>query len=385
MKKVFWIGISSLALVFFLGLPSHADSSEQARVIREDKDNHDLIIERQDGTLWLIQHHYTCTSMTTEFPVNLILVNDKIAQLKVNFNEVCKVYNAVPYSGEAVLVNRVKSDNLLEPEHEADIVWSGIRYRVDYGSGCEQLREFDGKKLYLSLKGKDLADGSMVLPADRGQCSIKSAQQLDVEPVPVSNAPAKLEEVQFKPGPNSVYFHWKALANDKIMVAISYSKFEINPDLYPWKGMPNLKYTQSDSYNADLLANDVQYYFYLAAVDTANGAGPWTEVVATPVRGESFKNNPDPAPFQVKMEEKPVVFHLTWPAEAAARRFRVSLYANGKPEFSKLVMPSVTAYDVPKTPDYLGKGLRFTVKSLPKEATDPTYSGGLYWKYAPKN
>ncbi|MBI5422326.1 hypothetical protein HZA44_04300 [Candidatus Peregrinibacteria bacterium] len=380
MKKILAGGLASfLALAMFPAL-SFASSAETAKVIRPDKERNDLLIERQDGQLWILQHNPLCSTMTTEFPVNLILENGKITQLKVAPNEICKVYNAFPLSGEAVLAARVLSDNQLRPEHQVEIVWAGKRTRIDYGIGCGALRNFVGQKVYLSLTGNMLKGGKLMLPSNNGQCSIDEATELGVEDAPVLNAPAKLTGVDFQARNNEVYFHWDAAKGDKPLYLVSYSKFPVKTELYPWKSMPNLKITKENSFLAKQLANGMKYYFYLATVSVDNVVGPWTEVIAIPVGAGGLKNNPDPEPFEVSMLKSTDSFQMAWPAKEEARKFRVSLYVGGKFVFSKLVLGSVSEYGFSDKPEYKGKGMRFTVRSLPRQTFSPTYFDGIYWE-----
>lgn len=380
MKK-FLIGGLALSFAIVLSpMLSFASGAETAKVIRPDKDRNDLLIERQDGQLWILQHNPLCSTMTTEFPVNLILENGKITQLKVAPNEICKVYNAFPLSGEAVLASRVLSDNQLRPEHQAEIVWAGKRTRIDYGSGCIALREFVGQKLYLSLVGNTLKGGNLMLPSNGGQCSIDAVAELGAEVAPVENAPEKLSGMDYQARSNEVYFHWDAAKGDKPLYLISHSKFPVKTELYPWKSMPNLKITKENSYLAKQLANKQKYYFYLATVSVDNVVGPWTEIIATPVGAGGLRNNPDPEPFEVLMSKEADSFRMAWPAKEAARKFRVSLYVGGKFVFSKLVLGSVSEYVIPNKPEYKGKGMRFTVRSLPRQTFSPTYFDGIYWE-----
>ena len=70
MKTIFKLSVLVLSLGFG-AVSAFASSSESARVIRADKVNFDLLIERQNGELWVLQHNPLCNSMTTEFPVSL--------------------------------------------------------------------------------------------------------------------------------------------------------------------------------------------------------------------------------------------------------------------------------------------------------------------------
>jgi hypothetical protein len=383
MKTIFRLSTLVVALGFGAAV-AFASTAESARVIREDKTNYDLMVERLDGSLWILQHNPLCSSMTTEFPVSLIINGGKITQLKVNTNEICKVYNAFRYDGEALMAARDPSDNELHPESRAELVWSGKRYQVDYGTGCSDIREMVGNNVYLLLPNKTLEGGSIQLPGNRGQCAIEKATQIGVEESKPVDAPAKLDGVEFQAQNNQVYFYWNPASEGKPLYLIGYSRFELNTDLYTWSTMPDLKITKENSLTVGQLANGTTYHFYLAALSKDDVPGPWTELTAKPVGPGSFKNNPDPDPFEVTMAEGKDGFTLTWPSKDTIRKFRISLFVNGKPEFSNLVDASVLEYVVPKKPEYLGKGLRFTVRSLNKNLYDQTYFDGIYWKYSAK-
>ena len=125
-----------------------AGKSEKVRVIKFDLKNNDTIVERKNGERLLLQNHYTCNSMSTEYPAKIIWnTQGDVVKLKVDFNEICKVYRWGKYSGEAKLTKRILTDNIIETEHEAELIWKGIKYRVDYGDGCRNLRKFVGKNI----------------------------------------------------------------------------------------------------------------------------------------------------------------------------------------------------------------------------------------------
>ena len=383
MKKLFRLSFLVVSLVFG-AVFAFANSAESARVILVDKNNHDLIVERLSGDLWVLQHNPLCSSMTSEFPVSLIVVNGKIDQLKVNSNEICKVYNAFPYSGQALMAARVQSDNELHPEHTAELVWAGKRYSVDYGKGCLDIREMVGQKIYLSLPSQKLQGGTIELPNNRGQCAIETAKEIGVEKMDAASVAPKLEGLEYQAQNNQVYFYWKAVDGDKPLYLVSYSRYQLNPSLYPWKLMPNLKVAQTNSYTVRQLANRQQYYFYFASLGKDNVAGEWTEVTATPVSPGGLKNNPDPDPFEVTMTEEKTGFRLTWPAKDTVKKFRLSLFVGGKLALSNSVSATTLEYMVPKKAEYKGKGLRFTVRSTSKTPYDPSYYDGIYWEYKSK-
>jgi hypothetical protein len=383
MKNLFRISILVLAIGLGANFAS-ASSAESAHVIRADKVNYDLMIERQNGELWILQHNPLCSTMSTEFPVYLILNGGKITQLKVTSNEICKVYNSFRYDGEALMATRILSNNELRPESQAEIVWLGKRYRVDYAKGCLDIREMVGKNVYLNLVGKTLEGGSVQLANNRGKCPITKVSEIGVEKADPVVAPPKLDGLEFQAQNNQVYFYWNPVSGDKPLYLISYSRLKVNTDLYPWKSMPNLKYTKANSYTVTQLANGLSYYFYMAALSKDNVPGPWTEVVAKPISPGGLKNNPDKEPFEVNVTEEKDSFKLVWPAKDTIRKFRISLYVGGKLVDSSLVKDTVLEYAVPKKPEYRGKGMRFTVRSMNKSAYDPSYFDGVYWEYKAK-
>ncbi len=383
MKTIFRISVFALSLGFG-AMVAFANSAESARVILVDKNNHDLMVERLNGDLWILQHNPLCSSMTSEFPVYLIITNGKVTQLKVKYNEICKVYNAFQYSGEALVDKRIFSDNELHPEHSAELIWAGKRYSVDYGAGCSNIREMVGKNVYLSLLGQKLQGGTMHFPNNLGECAIEKATEIGVEEAPPTTVLPRLEGLEYQAQNNQVYFYWKAVEGEKPLYLVSYSRFRLNPSLYPWKLMPNLKIVQTNSYTVKQLANKQKYYFYIASLGKDNVPGEWTEVSATPVSPGGLRNNPDPEPFEVNVSDEGSSFKLVWPAKDTIRKFRIMLYVNGKLDSWKLVSGGTLEYMVPKKAEYLGKGLRFTVRSLNKSPYDPSYFDGVYWEYGEK-
>jgi len=376
-------------ILFFTALlvmtqTTFADSMESTRVIRADKDRQDLIVQRQNGELWLIQHNPLCSSMSTEFQVMLVMSNNKITQLKVAANEICKVYNAVRYSGEAKLTARIMSENSLTTEHEAEIIWLNNKYRIDYDKSCSPaIRDYVGQNVYLSLPKGDLKGGQLVLPGNRGQCTLKNVTDLGLIPesekAPIPDA---LQRLEYQAQNNQVYFYWDhPKTEENPLYLISYSRFPINPALYQWNTMPNLRVTKANTYTVTQLANGLKYYFYIAALNKDNGVGPWSLIEASPVSLGGFKNNPDPEPFEVRLQDKANHFLLTWPAKEAARKYRISLFVNGKPEYSKSVPATTTEIQVPKKPEYLGKGLRFTVRTVTQKPYQASLFDGVYWEY----
>ena len=98
---------------------------------------------------------------------------------------------------------------------------------------------------------------------------------------------------------------------------------------------------------------------------------------------KAIKNNPDPDPFQIKLEETDSAFHLSWPLREDARRYYVRFYINGKQEFFKIQKPEQNEITIPKEEKYLNKGLRLEVRTIPLP-NKPRFSDGHYWKYEVK-
>jgi hypothetical protein len=383
MKNFTKIILSLFILLVAFSTSTHADYTETAQVIKTDKNTNDTVVIRADGKKWLIQHNRSCTSITTEFPVSLIITGDKVTDLKVNFNEKCKVYNAVLYGGEGTFVDVVKSDNQLVADHQADITWNDKKYLIDYGKGCPYLYSFAGKTIYYS--GISDAGGQMVLPGAGGQCPFTFTKTLEILPPDTTTSTATVDGLQYQAQDNQVYFYWdKVTADGKWVYAISYSKFKLDLSMYKsWKEMPNVKISQTNSYTARNLGNGIPYYFYIAAMELSKDAGPWAQATVTPVAGESLKNNPDPEQFQVSMQENTDSFRLYWPMHSEARRYYLRFYVDGKLEFFKILKTDQNELIIKKDPKYLGKGLRVEVTTMPFPQ-NPTFSDGIYWEYKKK-
>ncbi|MCK5613005.1 hypothetical protein KAR91_64625 [Candidatus Pacearchaeota archaeon] len=90
MKKYLNIGLA--LFIFFVSISAvSADRSEKANVIKFDSDKNDLIIQRQDGFKWLIQHNRQCSSMSTEFPVTLISNDEGVNSFRMGNSKGGKV------------------------------------------------------------------------------------------------------------------------------------------------------------------------------------------------------------------------------------------------------------------------------------------------------
>lgn len=380
MKK--WIIV--LLLVLF-AIPAMADSTEKVRVIKFDLNTNDLIVERDNGERMLLQHNRLCSSMSTEFPVSIVWdKNNKITQLKVNFNEQCQVYNAGPFTDSVKITKRVKSPNLLVADHEAEIIRKNKKYHIDYGEGCKNLKDFVGQLAYGNFPTDELVGGTLYLPGARGQCTIKSATFLeDIAPQVIANTLPALANFQYQAQNNGAYFYWDSVKTDKkVLYLISYSRYPFNPADYDWKQMPNLKYSQTNSYTTADLGNGIKYYFYVAGLDQDQKMTPWSYAEITPVNTEGgFKNNPDPEVFEVTLKENNAQHYLlTWLDKSEkTHEYNLQFYMNGKQVFSKYVAGTVTQYEIPKQTEFIGKGFRFTVRSVAKEQYGPTYFDGIYW------
>ncbi len=380
--------ISRLFILIFIlstvAIPSvRADRSEKARVIKADKVRHDLIVERLDGERWLLQHNRVCQSMSTEFPVTLIInSDDKITHLKVAVNEICEVYNAVPYSGEGKVTKLIRSENLMVRDHEAELVWYNKKYFIDYdGARCRHLKDFIDERLYLYLPDDELEGGYLVLPGDRGQCRINFVQSLETFETDKDETPPKLK-VDSQNQNNQVYFYWdEPESEDRLLYLISYSRYRLDPADYNYWEMPNLKRTRKHSYTVDSLKNGRTYYFYISALNESRQAGEWAELVATPVGTGGFENNPDPETFEIGMEETEDAFRLHWPHKDTVYKYRVRLYVNGKPNLFEVHEADDNEILIPKSEEYLNKRLRLTVRVMPLLPHQYRYYDGHFWKY----
>ena len=378
-----------LALSFILSILviplSHADYSERAKVIKFDKDKYDLIVERQNGEQWLIQHNRTCNSMSTEFPVSLILDdNNNIKYVKVNFNEKCEVFNSSPYSGRAEITRVVRSENPLVNSHQAEMIWADKKYFFSYDSNrCRFLKDFLNERVYMYLPEGELTGSQMILPGNRGQCEIDYAKPLYSMEKENQKAPDRLNGIDYQAQNNQVYFYWnRPDAAGRFLYLISYSRYPINPDNYDYWEMPNLKRTLKNSYTIKLLKNDRLYYFYLAALNgETKQVSEWTEIQATPVGAEGFENNPDPEEFEIELEDTGDNFRLYWPAKDNVRRYYMKFYVNGKQELFKILKSTENEFLIPKKPEYLNKRLRLTVRTIQESAHGHGLYDGHFWVY----
>ena len=382
MKKTFKFLISFI-LILSLSVPVFADRTEKVRVIKFNKDNYDLIIERNNGEKMLIQHHYICNSMTTEFPVDLVWDDEEVTQLRVAYNEICDVYNAGAYTDDITITKRIKSENILVKDHLAEIIWKDRKYEIDYGDGCEELRNFEGEIAFVNARGT-IEGATLYLPRNRGQCTINSAKFLEEVESPETMVESPMTNLQYKAENNEVYFYWDEAESDtKWVYLISHSRYKINPEDYHYRQMPNLRFSVGNTYTATTLANGRKYYFYLSARDSERNVAPWIELEITPVQTrEVFHNNPDPDPFEIELTENTdEYFLLTWPDKSEdSKRYILQYFIDGKRQFLKIISGEINEYKITKEPQYENAGFRFEVRSIPKDRFGKRFSDGIFWK-----
>lgn len=382
MKK--YLNIILALSIFFVSISAvNADRSEKANVIKFDSDKNDLIIQRQDGLKWLIQHNRQCSSMSTEFPVTLISNDEGISSLKVGFNEMCTVYHSAPYNGEAMITKLIKSSNLIIPDHEGEIVVGNKKYSIDYEGGqCRYLYDYVNKRTYLHWIDQARGKGEIIFPSGRGQCPFVLTERMGEVEVDNSDAPSALEDLQYQAQNNQVYFYWDK-SEEEVIYVISYSRNQLDLDDYnSWREMPNIRITRNNSYTVRRLANGQNYYFYIAAMKRGSRyVGPWSEATAAPVKPvRTYNLDSDNEKFQVQMEEKDDMYLLSWPEKEDARRYFIRLYIDGKPSFFRIIKTDQTEWEIPKDKAYEGHGLRFTVRSIPAKPHFPRHKDGIYWK-----
>lgn len=381
MKNTFRLFIFSL-FTFLVILPVHADRSESVRVIKFDKQKNDLIVERRDGERLLLQHNRMCSSMSTEYPVSIIWDDNKnIKELKVAFNERCKVYNFGEYTGDLKIEKRILSENLLVKEHEAEITFKESRYKIDYGEGCVYMREFVDKNVYIKSNNR-LKGGIIYLPGNRGQCIIKNAQLLET----IDNVKESVDPItglQYQAQNNRVYFYWEKSDIEKPLYLISHSRYEINTNDYTWKQMPKLRYSRRNSYTVMGLANDMTYHFYIAVIGLDKSISEWKHIELTPKNTTFvFKNNPDTEEFEIEIKEETDEYYLLeWPnKENNSKRYILQFFVNGKRTIFKYLKGDQSEFKIMKKPEYEGKRFRLTIRTLPIKRFGARYSDGIYWE-----
>jgi hypothetical protein len=379
MKKVA-ITLSSLLIALIFGaLSAQADSLESVRVIKWDEDNHDLIIERSGGERLLIQHNRICHSFSTEFPVKLLRSGGVITQLKVDVNEICQVYNAVPYNDEIKITERIRPTNLLEKEHEARIEWKGRIYNIEYGPGCTYLREFVGKEAYLHSTNAEPKGGTITLPKHRGQCRITASNpvgtvtQDEVIASPIDNLKVKAENQQ-------AFFTWDKPESGPWLYLISHSKFQIDPADYNWREMPNLRNSRFNFYRQIRLINDQDYYFYLSARDQNGNIAPWQEVQVTPVKtNRRFINRPDPEVFEISMTVQEDNFLLNWPDKADdSKKVIIQLWVDG--ELKEFAFKEAETHTLTVNRYEGAERYKLSVRTVPLSPYGVRHHDSIYWE-----
>lgn len=386
---------SSVFVSLFISLQSaQADRLEEARVIRIDSYNNDTIVERLDGSHWLLQHSRTCTSLSTEWPVKLLIdKKEKITKLKVNFNELCAVYTAGPMEDEVKVIKLIRSDNALKPDHQMVLRDGNEEFLIDYPKECKYVREFLDKMVYVYRGGKYLEAGKSILylPGDRGSCKVERVEALGGKPDEVElNQPIlKLGEIQQQARNNEVYFYWEPLPQEQILYyAYGHSRHQVDPKEFNnnLTQLPNFGKTKENQATIGKLANGKSYYFFFAPVDKNRQPGAWTTLEVTPVNtAPPPVNRPDLPEFEIQIaEETDAAFLLTWPAMENVKKYRVIFSVDGKRRFMKDLSPNENKITIEKSRFYEGKGLTVTVRTLKLVLTGMSYSDGHYWVYDPK-
>ena len=271
---------------------SELNYTEKVWMVKNDKDNLDILIKRQNNDLWLIQHNRKCTSMTTEFPIDLIVENGVIKSLKVDFNEECEVYNSSPYSGEGTFSRLIPSTNMLVADHEAEIIWGNKKYLIDYtGSDCKNLRDFVGKRIYFYSKEEVASNGKIIIPNDSGECDFILTSVVE-EIQSITEKPDKIQNLDYQGQNNQVYFYWEAPTDTTgdLSYLVSYSKNKLDLKNYTkWNEMPHVILTKKNSYIVKLLENEQKYYFYIGVLQN-DLISDWTLAEATPVTPKPLSN-----------------------------------------------------------------------------------------------
>lgn len=384
MKKT--ISFLSIVMLLTVNIPFvFASKMEKARLIRTNNQYHDSIIERSNGERWLIQHHRKCSSMSSEFPITLVWSGDEMTQMKIGFNEICEIYNAIPYFGEARLMKLFKSENLIIPDHEAELIWKGKRHLVDYGEGCNYLKDFLNKRVYLYFENESAKNATLVQPGHRGQCPITFKDELEIVKDENSDAPHKLHGLDHQAQNNQVYFYWEhpKERKERLRYLISYSRYEIDPDDYnSWREMPNIKVALRNSYTVKRLANGRQYYFYLAAMNSNGAIGKWTAIESTPVAPPPQKKyGYMPEKFEIELSENDTYYTLKWPEKEHAKRYRVLFYIDGKLTYFKFHDIGENKFRVEKQKINEGRKYKLMVRTIPKDRYGPRLRDGHYWVY----
>lgn len=383
-KSLFLPFLFSAALLFSLFTqPVQADSAESVRVIKFWDLTDDLIIERANGEQMLIQHHKACSSMSREFPIQIIWRDNKIVQVKVAANEICDVYSFGLFSSELEVVRRIESVNSSIPAHEAEVKWKGGLYRIDYGEGCLYIRDYAGEEAYVYEKSGGLTGATLYLPKARGMCLINSATLLETLDTGASIQEELIKNVRVTAENNQATFSWDAFPENEIWIALlTYSKYPFNPAEFEFSQLPSFRRTRGSNLRVLGLANDQTYYFYLAASNGVDGVTAWKEYVLTPKKTiEAFVNRPDPEEFEITMKETDEAYVLSWPDKSGvSRKYMIELYVDGKRVLFKLIDPTIPEYRVEKSLDWSRSRFRMTVRSIPLKPTGERYFDSIFWR-----
>lgn len=379
-KRNFFFALALLALLI---IPAYADSLESVRVIKFWDATDDLVVERASGERLLLQHNRVCSTMSTEFPMQILWTGEKITQAKVAANELCAVYNFGPYSTDLIISKRIPSSNILMPEHLAQVDWNGGRYEIDYGEGCKYLKDFEGATAYAYTPQNNLKGATLYLPQARGECEIASATLLETLNTTPAVAESPIKNLRYKAENNQVFFTWDAFPEGQPWsVLVAHSKYQLDPNGYTLEQLPNLKWSHLTSLKVMQLVNDQPYYFYVSARNVNGDLAPWTEMQITPIQTtRRIVNNPDPELFEVSMTETDAAYHLTWSDKSTeTRKYMMIVYVNGKREIFKYVDGTQNYFDLAKKPEWSGVNFRVTVRSIPAKATGPRFFDGIFWK-----
>ncbi len=372
-----------LPLLALMALPVYADTLESVRVIKFWDDTDDLVVERADGERLLIQHNRVCSTMSTEFPMQILWSDGEITQAKVASNELCDVYNFGPYSSEVKIVERIPSSNALAAEHLAEIEYRGGRYRIDYGEGCRNLKEYVNHTAFVHTPEGGLEGATFYLPKARGQCEISSADFLEETERESSVAESPIKNLRTKAENNQAFLSWDAFPEDETwLVLVAHSKYPLNPDEYTLKQMPKLKRTKQNSIRILQLVNDQDYYFYITASNAEGELAPWMEVPITPIQtARRIINQPDPEEFEIEMTETDDAFILNWPDKGeVSRKYMIMVYVDGKREIFKLIDGAIPEYVLEKRPEWESSRFRMTVRSMPFKPTDARHFDSIFWR-----
>ena len=382
-KRNIFLFIIALALI---AMPVYADSMESVRVIKFWADSDDLVVEKADGQQMLIQHNYTCSTMSTEFPVHLIWEGDKVGRLKVAPNEICDVKNYGPYTSNIRIVRRVPSVNSLVTSNTAELEWRKGLYEVDYGSGCTYLRNYEGQTAYVYTPKEAALDGAtLYLPKARGECTITSARFLGEVENQVNPINSPIKNLQVKAENNQAVFAWNAYPEGEKWIAnIAYSKYPFDPTEYAVEQLPGLKRTPQTTIRFLQLDNDQKYYFYVSATDVDGNMSDWQEIEVSPVQtAVRFVNNPDLETFEVTMEETDDAYILRWPDKSAqSKRYMIQLFVDGPRKVFSIIPAEQNEYILEKKPEWAYSRFRFTVRSIPIKPTGIRYYDGIFWREA---